>query len=457
MLSLALFSIFAAYRTETLVDRATFQDKLDHGYRDANLAIRGAESYQLEFLLDPSPQNRADFMAANSTTIDAIRKIRALGDQEDGRLADELIGLHLQFVAASGRVVAAMSTGDTEEGRRIDHEESDPLVSLMETRLTAATGLRAAAADEAFANLRETARWILVVAPIVFAIGFALMAALWRVLQGHQRATRKTYDEIAQLSKLRGEFVSTVSHEFRTPLTGIQVFSEIMRDEELTIPEMREYAGDINKDARRLARLISDMLDLDRMESGLTTVNLVPVDLNRLLTEAAAQFRLDADEHPIELDLDPALPKVMGDPDGLTQVITNLLSNAIKYSPDGGAVKVRSRREATAATFTVRDHGIGVPADQLERIFERYSRIETAATQNIQGTGLGLPIVRQLVQIYRGTVWATSASGQGSVSMCSSRCRRSLWRCWRRSRGLTLRRHRWHVSFSARTRSRSGS
>jgi len=415
VLSLALFSIFSAYRTETLVDRATFQDTLDHAYRDANAAILGAEVSELEFLLDPSPGKRADFMAANSAIDEAISRIAAMGDQEDGRLADELLGLHLQYVAASARVVAAMSTGDIAEGHRVDHEEGDPFLNLMRARLTAATGLRAAAADDAFANLRETARWILLVAPIVFAIGFTLMAALWRVLGSYQRATRKTYDEIAQLSKLRGEFVSTVSHEFRTPLTGIQGFSEIMRDEELSIPEMREYAGDINKDARRLARLISDMLDLDRMESGLMTVSLVPVDLNRLLTEAAAQFRLDADDHPIELDLDQALPKVLGDPDGLTQVITNLLSNAIKYSPDGGAVEVRTERVATAVTLTVRDHGIGVPADQLERIFERYSRIETAATQNIQGTGLGLPIVRQLVQIYQGSVWATSSPGEGSV------------------------------------------
>jgi signal transduction histidine kinase len=178
---------------------------------------------------------------------------------------------------------------------------------------------------------------------------------------------------------------------------------------------MRDYAGDINKDARRLARLISDMLDLDRMESGLMTPTFEPVDLNRVVADAAAQFRLNATDHPIQLELDDRLPEVLGDADRLTQVVTNLLSNAIKYSPGGGAVELRTKREGHTVMLTVRDHGIGIPAEQLEMIFERYSRIETTATQSIKGTGLGLPIVREIVQMYEGKVWATSEPGGGSM------------------------------------------
>jgi signal transduction histidine kinase len=224
-----------------------------------------------------------------------------------------------------------------------------------------------------------------------------------------------TYRQIEQLSRLRAEFVSTVSHEFRTPLTGIQGFSEIMRDEELTLPQMREYAGDINKDALRLARLIADMLDLDRMESGRMTLTFEPVDLNRILSDAAAQFRLSVADHPIELVLDDRLPTVMGSHDRLTQVVTNLVSNAIKYSPSGGKVELRTICDERTVMLTVRDHGMGIPAELLETIFERYSRVESKATARIQGTGLGLPIVRQIVQLHSGKVWATSASGEGSV------------------------------------------
>ena len=285
----------------------------------------------------------------------------------------------------------------------------------MTARIEAAAEIPASAALAAFAELQTTARWILIESPVIFLMGFGLLFGLWRILERAHEATRQTYREIEQLSKLRSEFVSIVSHEFRTPLTGIQGFSEMMRDENLSIPEMREFAGDINKDARRLARLITDMLDLDRMESGRMTLNSEPLDLNRIVTDTAAQFRLSAGDHPIELDLDAGVHQMVGDADRLTQVVTNLVSNAIKYSPAGGAVELRTARTGKTVTITVTDHGMGIAADQLEKIFDRYSRIDTTQTRSIQGTGLGLPIVRQIVQLSEGTVWATSELGQGSV------------------------------------------
>jgi signal transduction histidine kinase len=285
----------------------------------------------------------------------------------------------------------------------------------MHARIEDEAALHANDSVLAFADLRATARWILIESPVIFALGFGLLLALWQILERSHRATRASYREIEQLSKLRSEFVSIVSHEFRTPLTGIQGFSEMMRDENLALPEMREYAGDINKDARRLARLITDMLDLDRMESGRMTLNSHPVDLNRIVAETAAQFRLSAVDHPIELHLDVRLPELLGDSDRLTQVVTNLVSNAIKYSPAGGRVEIQTTRAERTVLLTVRDHGMGIPAEHLEKIFDRYSRVETTETRAIQGTGLGLPIVRQIVQLSEGQVWATSESGRGSV------------------------------------------
>jgi len=415
VLFLAVFSIMSAYETQKWVDRVQSNASLLQAYLDSTAAILAAESSELEFRLEPSPATRDEFTRANGKIDDAVRVIAARGDRQDAELANLILGLHARYRDTSVRLFAAMDAGDVGLARSIDIDEGDPLVEAMRESITQATSQHAVEAESTLVTMRTIAQLMLVIVPVVFALGFALMLALWRILEGYRRATRKTYDEIEQLSKLRGEFVSTVSHEFRTPLTGIQGFSEIIRDEELTIPEIREYAGDINKGARRLARLISDMLDLDRMESGLVTPTLVPVDLNLILTETAMQFRMGAAKHPIELDLEPGLPQLMGDPDGLTQVATNLLSNAIKYSPDGAAVEVRTRRDAKTIMLTVRDHGMGMPADQLDKIFERYSRIESAATRNIQGTGLGLPIVRQLVQLHRGRVWATSESGQGSV------------------------------------------
>jgi signal transduction histidine kinase len=209
--------------------------------------------------------------------------------------------------------------------------------------------------------------------------------------------------------------VSIVSHEFRTALTGIQGFSEMMRDEDFTVEEMKEYAGDINNDAQRLNRMITEMLDLDRMESGRFELHRGDVDLNQLIAEVAERARAGAPGYPIRLELDEALPAVVGDRDKLVQVVTNLVDNAVKYSPAGGEIQVSSRRGDGLAHVRVRDHGMGISPESLETVFERFSRVESGTSRYIHGTGLGLPIVRQIVQMHGGKAWVESALGQGST------------------------------------------
>src|SRR5438552_744355 len=226
---------------------------------------------------------------------------------------------------------------------------------------------------------------------------------------------RAAVADLERLNRAKSDFVSIVSHEFRTPLTGIQGFSEMMQSEDLTLDEMREYAGDINKDAHRLNRMITEMLDLDKMESGRMEIHREAVDLNALVGEATDRMRPNAPRHPLSLRLDPLVGEMHGDRDKLTQVMANLLSNAVKYSPDGGEIVVSTRVEGNTAHVVVRDHGMGIPKAALETIFERYGRVESLATRHIQGTGLGLPIVRQIVQLHGGAVWVESTVGEGSV------------------------------------------
>lgn len=226
---------------------------------------------------------------------------------------------------------------------------------------------------------------------------------------------RQAVEQLERLNRAKSEFVSIVSHEFRTPLTGIQGFSEMMRDENLTLDEMREYAGDINKDAQRLNRMINEMLDLDRMESGRMTLHPERIDLNAVIAEVADRVRPNAPNHTLTLDLQPDLPQIHADRDRMTQVASNLLNNAVKYSPTGGRITMTTRADGEAVRLEVRDEGLGIPPDALEAIFERYSRVDSQATKDIQGTGLGLPIVRQIVQLHGGKVWAESELGHGSV------------------------------------------
>jgi len=218
---------------------------------------------------------------------------------------------------------------------------------------------------------------------------------------------------LERLSRLKSEFMSMVSHEFRTALTGIQGYSELMSSEEVAPVEVKEFAGDINVVALRLNRMITEMLDLDRIESGRMAMHMAPVDLNRLLSDAVERARMTTEKHQIVTALDGAVPLVQGDSDRLTQVVTNLLSNAIKYSPEGGQIVVTSRRDGANAEVSVRDHGQGIPAEFATRIFGRYERYDGGKRQPV-GTGLGLAITQQIVQLHNGRIWVESKPGDGS-------------------------------------------
>jgi len=219
---------------------------------------------------------------------------------------------------------------------------------------------------------------------------------------------------LERLNELKSEFVSMVSHEFRTALVGIQGFSEILRDESVGADEVKGLATDINKDAQRLNRMIGEMLDLDRMEAGKIRLNPKPVDLNALIREVIDRAQVASARHTIKTDLDRALPIVTADGDRLVQVVSNLLSNAIKYSPDGGEVGIATRAEDGMVHVSVRDHGLGIAPEFVNRLFGRYERFESNRTSKVVGTGLGLAISRQIVELHGGRIWVDSQVGSGS-------------------------------------------
>ncbi|HEV2952811.1 MAG TPA: ATP-binding protein [Candidatus Dormibacteraeota bacterium] len=221
-------------------------------------------------------------------------------------------------------------------------------------------------------------------------------------------------DELARLSRQKSEFVSIVSHEFRTALTGIRAFSEMMRDQDLSADEVKDFAGDINADALRLNRMINDILDLEKMESGNLVLRPEEVDLDATVDLLVARAQVAQATH--RLVFKPGgLGAVRLDEDRLIQVVSNLLSNAIKYSPEGGQVSVRTWVDNGCAHLAIADQGVGIPKAELERVFDRYARIDADSTRNVSGTGLGLPIVRQIAQLHGGQAWAESKVGAGST------------------------------------------
>ena len=218
---------------------------------------------------------------------------------------------------------------------------------------------------------------------------------------------------LERLNRLKSEFVSLVSHEFRTALVGISGFSEMIRDEEVSVDEAKSYAADINKDAERLNRMINDMLDLDRIEAGRMELHPQPVDLNSLLGDAVDRARASSERHAIVSQFDAHRPIVQADPDRIAQVVANLLSNAVKYSPEGGEIVVTSAAQDGHVDVSVRDHGIGIAPEFVQHLFSRYERYEKT-NNKILGTGLGLAIARQIIEMHGGKIWVVSEPGQGS-------------------------------------------
>jgi PAS domain S-box-containing protein len=220
---------------------------------------------------------------------------------------------------------------------------------------------------------------------------------------------------LERLSQLKSEFVSMVSHEFRTALVGIQGFSEILTTEANSPEDVKSLAGDIFSDAQRLNRMINEMLDLDRMEAGKIRIQPKPVDVNSLIREAVDRARASTDNHSLRIDLDEALPIIYADSDRLIQVISNLISNAVKYSPDGGEVTISTAAANGEVHVAVKDQGVGIPPEFIGRLFGRYERFESNRTSKVVGTGLGLAISRQIIELHGGRIWVESKVGSGST------------------------------------------
>lgn len=218
-----------------------------------------------------------------------------------------------------------------------------------------------------------------------------------------------------RLNGLKTEFLQGVSHEFKTALIGIQGFSELMRDaDELDVKEIRGFAADIYSSAERLDRMVTEMLDLDRVESGRAHLRIAPVDLNDLVRREVRDAGKSSEAAPIDLDLDAAVRNVSGDEEKLSDVIRTLLENAMLSSPEGGHVRVTTAATRSGVDVSVRDDGVGVGADFDNRLFSRDDLYANNPIRKVVGTGLQLGIARQVVEMHGGRLWVLRAAGEGS-------------------------------------------
>ena len=224
-------------------------------------------------------------------------------------------------------------------------------------------------------------------------------------------------DSLQEGERLKDEFFALVSHELRTPLTSIIGYLELVRDDEQDLsPDARRFLEIVDRNATRLLRLVGDMLFVAQADAGRLALEAAPVDLDLVVTEAVEAARPAAARAGVALALSTgeALAPIRGDRDRLGQTLDNLISNALKFTPEGGRVEVALRSEDGGAVIEVSDTGMGVPDAEQQRLFERFFRSSSATSRAVPGAGLGLTIVKTIVEAHSGSVVLTSREGEGT-------------------------------------------
>lgn len=223
--------------------------------------------------------------------------------------------------------------------------------------------------------------------------------------------------EQEKLDRERREFVSNVSHELRTPLTTMRSYLEALSDGAIKDDELGpRFLGVTRNETERMIRLVNDLLDLSKMDSRNFTINPDWINFTSFLNQIIDRFEMSKERH---VHFKRLLPKeavfVEIDEDKLTQVIDNIISNALKYSPEGGTITFRVKLLDDHIEVSISDQGIGIPKDNLTKVFERFYRVDRARTRQLGGTGLGLAIAKEIIGVHGGDIWAKSQEGKGTT------------------------------------------
>ncbi|HET6755504.1 MAG TPA: sensor histidine kinase [Jiangellaceae bacterium] len=362
-----------------------------------------------------------------SLFVDAFTR---LGDVADARLwrgratAGELQVLLGRFLGVDG-ARAALESYAARTGTDVspEAEAGADLVHHVESLLAGAVGsasarfIVASVVDEEPLAVSEVLQ-ILDEASQVLAYSRALERKS-RQLEAATAELRQANERLQEVDRLKDDFVSTVTHELRTPLTSIRAFSEILMDNpDLDATERGSYLRIVVDETERLTRLINQVLDLSKLESGGVEWQIEPIDLRQVVAtsvQATAQIFRDR-QVTLEVDLPEPAPFVKADQDRLVQVLLNLLSNAVKFCPRAtGRVRISVETRDDVVRVDVRDNGSGIARDDQEAIFEKFRQGGDIRTNRPPGTGLGLPISREIVDHLGGRLWVDSTPGQGAM------------------------------------------
>jgi signal transduction histidine kinase len=239
---------------------------------------------------------------------------------------------------------------------------------------------------------------------------------LFKDLKEHAQHLEHAYAELQQADRLKDELVQNVSHELRTPLTFIKGYVDLLAGGDLG--QMNERQQDclkiVAEKTNLVTRLVSDIVFLQQIENE--SLQLADIDLAQMIRRVVEVTQVTArDRGTLQAVLPPDLPSVRADQDRIFQVFDNLIGNALKFGPKGGIITLQAQEIGDMVRVSVSDTGIGIPADRLERVFERFYQVDGSTTRKFGGAGLGLAIVKRIVEVHGGHIWAESQLGCGST------------------------------------------
>jgi signal transduction histidine kinase len=249
-------------------------------------------------------------------------------------------------------------------------------------------------------------------------------ASLYRTLADRSQDLQRAYSDLAtahqellSVDEMKTNFLANVSHELRTPLTSIRSFSELLLEYEDDPEVQKEFLRIISTESERLTRLVNDVLDISRIEAGHMNWQMTSVEVSELLADLGRTFAplISLAHLTFDVQIVSELTRVHADRDRLHQVIANLLNNAMKFTPAGGVIVLRGEIVDGDVRVSVSDTGIGVAESDQERIFEKFQQVGDTLTDKPRGTGLGLPICRDIVEHHQGRMWVESTPGVGST------------------------------------------
>ena len=348
-----------------------------------------ARSYQAEMAARVQIAQGTGGKSARAVVVNQIQRRNELRDQISGDTRDTALLVAAGLIAGLTGALLLFS-GLISSMRR-------PLEELVDAAGRLAAGDRSVRVE--VGGLSETA---------ALGAAFNEMAAELEIEEGRR-------DE---LDRLKDDFVLTASHELRSPLTSVQGFAELlMLERESLTPKQVETVEVILDNCRHLVRLLNDLLDLARSDAGRLLIKPQPAEVAPLIEDVVRTMRAqtEAGNQSLGEEIQPGLPLINVEPARIRQILVNLLTNAHEYSPEGASIGVSARSLGAEVEIAVSDNGPGIPQDQLERIFERFTRGDAGLTQRVGGTGLGLAISKSLVDLHGGSIVAESAPGQGST------------------------------------------